>query len=245
MGSGPRAACDYPFAVAADVDVIATCNGGLVIEPNPSWLWLTDTLAVKIYMDAARAAIAQGSQLITGMATVARIPEIGRLAAQIMNYDLTQKKDWIPGLLVNGRTSGCFLVQHAVNCGADQVHLVGISGYKSGKGQAVVDHFDGETVGSINGETMDYYGPMLQSVMDQSPGVQFVFYGEPEYPWAGKNVSVVDTGAKPEPIKDQYRAEYDRRQKLIAEVEEKRKNAKPDPLFPRRLDKASFRKLQQ
>lgn len=194
LGSSPGAGDTYrrvrsELATA----IVATCNNGIKDEPSPHVYWLTDPTAVKLHFDDAVRAKAGGSRIASSVASLRLVPQFAPLIDDLYLYPTTWLKEWAPGHLCNGRTSGCFLVQLAAIHKASEIHLVGMAGYKSSPNRIVVDYDDGRAGLDMHAMTMSYYGPMLQSVMDQCPDTQFIFHGRPNYPWAGKNVQIVKT----------------------------------------------------
>jgi hypothetical protein len=196
LGSSPSAAAYYPEAKAV-ADVICTANNGLVIEPMPDLYWLTDSVAVRRYGDLAREAVARGSHLVTSTLGLKHNAMLGEIAETVLKYDYLPRRHWMRGTLCNGRTSGGLLAQLAILNGASRVLMVGMEGYRSGHGETRVDYFDGRDGSAHHDETMAFYGPLLQSVIDQTPTVEWVWYGRPNYPWSGPNVRIVEHAPAP------------------------------------------------
>lgn len=189
LGSGLGANGFY-CALRDQADVVATCNAGLDNEPAPDVYWLTDSYAVRQYIALARSARENGAYIFTSLESLKYNPQMEDIAHEVLDYDLHHLKVWTPGQLCNGRTSGCFLVQIAVNSGAERVILIGMTGYRSGPGGIVQDYDDGRPGQERHKSTMSFYGPMMQSIFDQSPHVQFDLYGDPAWPWAAPNLNV-------------------------------------------------------
>lgn len=186
LGSSPSAARLYPI-VRRQADVVATCNNGLAIEPTPDLYWLTDSVAVDLYRDAAHGAKARGTRIITSTLAVTHRPILAELADEVLDYDVTQTDRWSPGHLRNCRTSGGMLLQLAVLRGAARVVMVGMEGYRSSTDALERDYFDGRTGSASHGRVMGYYWPFVQSLIDQSPQVAFELHGKPVYPLVGDN----------------------------------------------------------
>lgn len=184
LGSSLTAASNY-LRAKKFADIIATANQGLEMEPHPDWYWLTDSIAAKRDFAKAKIAVKRGAKMITSKLALRYSPFLEEIAHKIVEYEGSKSQTWVPGTLVNGRTSGCFLIQIAVNEGADKVLMVGLEGYKSKRGDIKVDYFHGGKGVHSHSETMKSYGPMVQSVIDQSPNVEFHFFGTPNYPWKG------------------------------------------------------------
>ena len=93
---------------------------------------------------------------------------------------------WEPGLYVM-TCSGATAVQYAVNHGAEEIHLVGMEGYR---GPGEVTYFTGEK-GSEQGVKFlrEMYAPLMQLIVSSCPEIQFFTYGQMEYDLAGENVT--------------------------------------------------------
>lgn len=189
LGSGLGARGFYR-ALKDRADVIATCNAGLDNEPAPDVYWLTDAIAVHKHFEAAQQAHIAGAYIITSRKSLIWNPALADIASEIVEYDKLPQTRWRPGKLVNARTAGCFLVQVAVNHGAEHIILVGMTGYHSTPGSIVQDYDDGRPGDAKFEAVMRVYGPMMQSIFDQSPHVQFDLYGHPAWPWAAPNLNV-------------------------------------------------------
>lgn len=188
LGSSLSAVKNY-LRAKKFADVIATANQGLEIEPYPDWYWLTDSIAAKRDFEKAKIAVKNGTKMITSKIALRYSPFLESIAHKVVEYEGSKSQTWRPGELVNGRTSGCFLIQMAVNDGADRVLMVGLEGYKSKRGDIQQDYFHGGSGVHTHSETMKSYGPMVQSVIDQSPNVEFHFFGEPNWPWTGMRLA--------------------------------------------------------
>lgn len=191
LGSSVGAERWYGQAKAL-ADVRCTCNGGITVESEPDWYWLTDPHAIERHLETARAASQRGVRIITSRQSAKAKGELVRLAHTTLDYARRFEQRWRRGEYVNGRTSGCFLVQFAINNGAKRVLLVGMEGYKSRENEVVTDYFDGRDGLASHGDTMHYYVPMMRSIIEQCPDVEFVFYGHPNYDVAAPNVTVVN-----------------------------------------------------
>lgn len=190
LGSGPGAREHYERA-REQCGVVATCGTGIEIEPSPDYYWMTDTLSAILNGSAAIHARDQhGTQIITGVHTMERVPGLGPYVDHIVRYSTQHETEWTPGEYHNGRTSGCFLVQWAVNHGAREVHLVGMGGYRSSEGQITVDYDNGKRGVAEYEQVMRSYAPMMRSIVRQSPKVRFVFHGRPNYECEGTNVEI-------------------------------------------------------
>ncbi len=199
LGSGIGAEADYRRLCAPESGLcdyheafVLTCNNGIAIEPAPTVYWLTDPKAVELHIDQARDAKRRGARIATSVTTLRLRPDFAPLVDDLYMYRTTWLTQWTPGRLCNGRTSGCFLTQLAAIHRASAVHLVGMSGYRSSARQIVRDYDDGRDGLDMHEMTMAYYGPMMQSVFDQSPHTRFIFHGRPNWPWAGSNVDILE-----------------------------------------------------
>jgi len=200
LGSGIGAAAAYrslmlDLAHAGTWPIVATCNAGIHDEPAPTIYWLTDPVACENHRRAAVQALAHGSRVLTSIHTLKHAPWMARIATDLLIYDTQWRQSWAPGHLCNGRTSGGFLVQVAAMHAASKIHLVGMTGYRSGPGKLVRDYDDGRNGLAMHDRTMAFYGPMMQSVFDQSPEIRFVFHGRPSYGWSGPNVQILNADA--------------------------------------------------
>lgn len=195
LGSGPTAADDYARVrpTLPDGSIIATCNAGIRIEPDPDIYWLTDSQAVKLYETDLLASHRRGIYIVTSVTACKHCPILKPLASEVLDYSTAKVRVWTPGRLCNCRTSGGLLAQLAVIRGADEVHLIGMSGYATTIGKRTLDYFDGRAGKPGHEDVMRYYGPMMQSMFSQCPGVRFVFHGKVNWPWTGKNVEVLDS----------------------------------------------------
>lgn len=188
-------------AARARADQVWTCNAGVQCEARPDLYWLTDPQAAEQWIGAAARLASTGAHVLTSPLTVGYYAPIGDWATAFVAYDHRHERRWTPGRLCNGRTSGCFLAQLAVIGKAAEVHLVGMAGYRSRPGRVVCDYADGRAGLEKHARVMRFYGPMLQSLIDQSRRVRFVFYGLPNWDWHGPNVQVLQAPA-PAPVED-------------------------------------------
>ena len=187
LGSSVSAPEEYqrarPFA-----DVVVTANRGVKIEPNPDWLWCSDNVAFARYRDKIDAAIAGGAKLLTNAFGCKRAPGMREIAHTVFSYPTKFDSNWRPGEYMNGRASGGMILQFAANQQPDRILMVGMEGYQSTPGHLQVEYFDGELGAATSEKLMDTYGPLVQSVIDQSPEIEFWFFGKLHYPWRHLNV---------------------------------------------------------
>lgn len=188
LGSSVSAPAEYerakPFA-----DVVITSNRGLKIEPNPDWYWCSDNVAFDRYRVLIEAAISNGTKLLTNTIGVGASPPMGPMAHTIFNYPSGYDSNWQPGTYVNGRASGSMSLQFAANHEPDRILMVGMEGYKSTPKRIEVEYFDGESGAGKCKKLMQTYGPLVQNVIDRSPGIEFWFFGELHYPWHGLSLA--------------------------------------------------------
>lgn len=198
LGSGPGASDTYERVKTTmpEDTIIATCNAGLRIEPFPDIYWLTDSEAVQLYIAEACDAKECGAIILTHKSTVRKRNQMRALASIVLDYRLDKATAWTPGELCNCRTSGGMLAQLAVNNGARFVHMIGMAGYASRPGKPADDYFDGRKGKNSHESVMRSYGPVMQSLFDQSPDVRFTFYGTVNWPWGGDNVAILTQHAE-------------------------------------------------
>lgn len=195
LGSSVSAPAEYerakPFA-----DVVITSNRGLKIEPNPDWYWVTDHIAVQRYLPLIEPSLANHTKLVTSKLAIGfalkEAPHLHSLADMIIRYPRQYNSNWERGWYVNGRASGSMILQFAANHNPDRILMVGMEGYQSTPKRVVVEYFDGECGTAKCEKLMETYGPLVQSVIDRSPSVDFFFFGSPHYPWRG--MSIVEPG---------------------------------------------------
>ena len=186
LGSSVSAPAEYerakPFA-----DVVITSNRGLKIEPNPDWYWCTDHIASQRYLPMVEPALRNGTKLITTELGIRvakeRGPHLRSLANTILEYPSVFNTNFEPGSYVNGRASGSMILQFAANQQPDRILMVGMEGYISTPSRVVTEYFDGERGAGKCKQLMETYGPLVQSIIDQSPGIGFWFFGKLHYPW--------------------------------------------------------------
>lgn len=195
LGSGPTAADDYRRVrpTLPPDTIVATCNAGIRIEPDPSIYWITDSQAAVLYEKEMLSAHVRGIYIITSLTACKHRPILRTIASEVLDYSTAKVKVWKPGTLCNCRTSGGLLVQLAVIRGAEEVHLIGMGGYATVPGAAVQDYFDGRTGKPSHEDVMRFYGPMMQSVFNQCGWTRFVFHGRPNWPWSGENVEIEES----------------------------------------------------
>lgn len=187
LGSSVSAPAEYerakPFA-----DVVITANRGLKIDPSPDWYWCTDHVASQRYLPMVEPELRNGTKLITTELGIRQNPKLRELAHTVLNYPIRFNTTFQPGEYVNGRASGSMILQFAANQNPDRILMVGMEGYQSTPKHVVVEYFDGERGAGKCEKLMDTYGPLVQSVIDQSPGIEFRFFGELHYPWHGLRI---------------------------------------------------------
>ena len=192
LGSGPGAVDGYKDARGWGPSTVATCNGGLMIEPRPDVLWATDHRACRKYWDQIQKASDSGAHVITTAYAIQRNDRLEAVCSELVSYSHAKVRSWERGKLVNFTTSGGMLTQYAVNHGAEVVHLVGMGGYASGPDGRSVDYYNGDLGNGGHAHTMRFYGPGMQSLFNNAKDVRFVFWGKPNYPWSGDNVEVLE-----------------------------------------------------
>lgn len=184
LGSSVSARNEYararPFA-----DIVITSNRGFKIEPNPDWYWCTDHIASQRYLPMMEPALRNGTKLITSELGIKHAPNLRALADVVLDYPTAFNVTFKPGSYVNGRASGSMILQYAANQHPERILMVGMEGYQSTAGNIQVDYFDGERGAAKCKALMNTYGPLVQSVIDQSPDIEFWFFGELHYPWHG------------------------------------------------------------
>lgn len=195
LGSSVSAPAEYERAKTF-ADVVITANRGVKIEPNPDWYWCTDHVALQRYLPLIEPGMANGTKLITTEFAIARngryAPNLREIADVMLDYPTAFNTNFEPGSYVNGRASGSMILQFAVNQRPDRILMVGMEGYQSTASHIQVEYFDGERGAAKCKALMNTYGPLVQSVIDQSPEIQFLFFGELHYPWRG--ISIVEPG---------------------------------------------------
>lgn len=189
LGSSVSAPAEYerakPFA-----DVVITSNRGVKIEPNPDFYWCTDHVALQRYLPLIEPGMGNGTKLITSEISISfahryGVPNLRSIADVILDYPRAFNTNFEPGSYVNGRASGSMILQFAANQRPDRILMVGMEGYQSTASNIQVEYFDGERGGAKCKALMETYGPLVQSVIDQSPEIEFCFFGRPNYPWHG------------------------------------------------------------
>lgn len=137
---------------------------------------------------AARDIQKRGSHLVSLQRRKEEIKEAGLdFMDEYLLVDVGRWGKWkfIPGHYSACGFSGLFCLQYAVNHGASIVHCVGMEGY------AKEGHYFDAGPDSVYNQTDDVIGPFTQAVIDACPGVEFIFYGELNYPVVGANVRLV------------------------------------------------------
>lgn len=195
LGSSPSAARDFPLALhaaarAGEMPIVATANAGIELAPVPDYYWISDPVAVAMFIVAARRAVSAGTRVITNPPGYASCPVLREIGAEIVpGADMAHSRGWYRGLYLNARTSGSWLTQFAVNHGARHISLVGMEGYRSSPQRgSVVDYFDGRTGSPRLSRVMETYANIMREIVTASPQTTFELYGDMTYELKGANV---------------------------------------------------------
>ncbi len=203
VGASPSAPDHIAHAVARwPTPTTIACNGGawLFGDNPPNYYWLCDTLSARNHGDDARRFQSDGSRLVTDRSRLRLIASGGVDSADVI-LDATKQRGpkphttFTPGQYTGGGVSGTWCLQFAVNNGARRVALVGLEGYRTGRGPVYRDHFhDTKHLSPCNMMakiTRLLIGPLTQNIITKCPDVEFVCYGKPTYPLVGDNLEVV------------------------------------------------------
>lgn len=179
LGAGPGASADYHASQATpqDVGVVITCNSGIDTEPNPTVYWCHDTKALRWWFGKAGNARHQGTLIATAARALDAVPPVRDIADAVFELPVSFTKRWTPGQLCNPVCSGAICAQLAVLHGARRIVLIGMAGYRSTEADPVVDYDDGRLGGGEG--AMNYYGPFMRSLIEQTPQIDWTCYGTP------------------------------------------------------------------
>jgi len=192
LGAGPDAEKMLAYARARHPGApIVTTNEGLALfDPpdRPDFFLLNDQRACVQYAQAAKDAQKLGCRLLTLRRDPQALKNRGvehcdEFLEYVGNYNQFGRGGYNAGL------SGLLCLQYAINNGAKSVHLVGMNGYT---GKCGGDYFDGHEPVN-NGRkrrhhTESLIRPFTQSAVTECPDIEFVFYGQLNYPIQGTNV---------------------------------------------------------
>jgi len=184
LGSSKEAARNYPFPGGADA--VITTNRGILLEPNPDYYGLFDSVATEVFVPTAYEAQSRGVKLIT-----LERNDTSQLRRKVTNFDI---------FLPNGcrgyehfSLSGICCLEFAAKR-AEVVYLIGMEGYQKGKYQD--QHFPHELpphdlepakkmwisrAANMHGITRNVIEPKTQAIVDKYPQVEFVMVGSPNY----------------------------------------------------------------
>lgn len=191
-GSGPDARENLAIARARlpHAQVICTNMGIRLFEPpdRPDVYFLTDMRGCQLYHDDAKAAKSRGTRLVT----LRRAPQAIK-QRRLEHFDqfvpiLNQPNVFVRNAYTAG-LSGLLCLQYAINAGAREIHLVGMNGYTGQRNGDYFDAYEPENKGRRRAmHTENVIGPFIQAAIDGCPDVEFVFWGQVNYPAAGPNV---------------------------------------------------------
>ena len=203
VGASPSAPDHIGRAVARwPSPTIITCNGGawLFTESTPDYYWLCDALSARNHGDDSRRFQSEGCRLVTARSRL-RLIQLGGVDSADVILDATKQRGpqphttFTPGQYTGGGVSGTWCLQFAVNNGARHVAMVGMEGYRTGRGTIYQDHFHGtkhlSPCNMMAKITRLFIGPLTQDIITKCPDVEFVCYGTPTYPLVGENLEVV------------------------------------------------------
>lgn len=182
-----------------------TTNAGIHLLPMPTIYYLgeQESVAFDLYAEPARIAQSRGTILIGN----------GHLMDEYAKWDLKPDSwimpplawldpptttPWVRGTYCNARFSGLICLMHACNQPADEIHLVGMDGYRTRPGHMAADTWTNACgTPKSDGEqfTQNWIGPMTRRIVEACADVKFVFYGWPHYrDWINglANVQVID-----------------------------------------------------
>lgn len=185
IGTSPSVVKYLPVAKSEwQIDKVATCNRGLLIEPQPDVYVACDAYACVRFASLASKAQKRGTKCVT-------MYRKSRDAQERRNVEWYDEFLSLPPHGLSTRESygafrytGPLTVEYAIRHGARRVILVGCDGYKPTEGP---DYFDEESVRKSDGDrqvihqrrTVEVLQPAFQHIANTWPDVQFVRYGEP------------------------------------------------------------------
>jgi len=191
-GSGPDARemlavarARYPGAMAI------TTNAGInlfVTPDRPDVYFLTDARGCQIYHEQAKAIQKQGSRLVTLRRDIQALKQ-----RRVDHFDQFVPITGGPSQFVRGGYTACLsgllCVQYAINNGARQIHLVGMNGYTGTNGGDYFGQYEPPNRGRKRRmHTESVIGPFMQAAVESCTDIEFVAYGQLNYPMAGPNV---------------------------------------------------------
>lgn len=168
---------------------VAASNAAIALVGVPDLLWMSDQVACEMFGDDARKAYDAGCWCMSMSRT-----KWGREYRGIEWFDEFTELDgpgatWFfqKGRYTRVNLSGLYLMQAAINHGAQTLHVVGCEGYRGG-----LDYFDGRTTKPTYGvKTPEVVEPQTQALIDATPDVLWTFYGDLAYTPKGDNVEVI------------------------------------------------------
>lgn len=195
VGSSPSVV-DWIDHARRQADVVLTANSGIILCRRPDYYWLHDLDACTspLIQRFRRKAQAAGTKIVT--LEWGPTYDFWLKTHDLQNADISVPAEqwsepitWERGDHLKGLTSGCHMLQFAVNRGAGSVILIGCDGYASSPAAQVSDHFDGR-LGSPGGLNINerMQGPLFRAVMAACPDVAFTVYGSPRYALPGAQV---------------------------------------------------------
>jgi hypothetical protein len=165
-------------------DVTITSNGGIFIVNNPTYYFLSDSTACKLYGEHAKTAARMGTQCVTLIRD--------HLPLKLRGID------WFPIMVQEGhpyepfQLSGIWCAEHAARSGATRVVLVGMDGYDPDPQKQ--HYFFQSTIPDMGihniGHNRRIIHPKMNIVVPKYPEVQWVLYGEPMYSVEASNWTV-------------------------------------------------------
>lgn len=211
VGSAPSVV-DWIDRARREADIVMTANSGILLCRRPDFYWLHDLAActpptIRYFRRKAQAA---GTKIVT----LDRNTKVTREGGKVIYDDLGDAYDfwlkdrdlaaaditvpgepwrepivWKRGDHLKGLTSGCHMLQFAINRGAGSVILIGCDGYASTPAARVSDTFDGR-LGSPGGLNINerMQGPLFRAVMAACPDVKFTVYGSLRYELPGAQI---------------------------------------------------------
>lgn len=155
-----------------DMTVITT-NNGIETCPAPDYYWISDPRAWRRHREQIEPMRRSGTLVVTSK----HLPGIAQRADVAVDVPVgfpPEQRSFERGRYANGRTSGSIMVQFAVNSGAWDVHIVGCEGW-----------------GTEKPRIMQWYVPLMKSIVRRCPDVRFTFYGDLKYAVSGDNVEII------------------------------------------------------
>ncbi len=198
VGASPSAEIALRKAVARRPDSMRmTTNAGIHLFNGDrlDYYWLTDKYACENHRADREAAIKRGTQIVTFDSGVEFLKKRGLENADVF---ISPKPRIGPAPHYKYRQnidicfSGMWCVQFALDHDATELHLCGLEGYRSTRGDRCVEYFNGKTGLKLGQDyTRIYIRPFLQSCLDECPDTKFILYGKPAYEITGPNLEVV------------------------------------------------------